>query len=655
MRSFAAGALLLLSIAAAAGARGLADPDSDRDPNAPAADAGARTADANAPADASAPADRVSPLPPPATRSGLRGRWFEFLSALNDDDFPSAHLASADILRTASRVGISRLSDFSRAALYQARLAERQGKVKRADLALETAIQLDPDLVDPRWEKARLAWGRHEYAASAVALGEAVNALFQAEESRREFVSNALLLVGASFALASAGLVLALMLRHARRLYHSVRERSEPAFGRRGTIAVALALLGLPLWLSFGPFWLLLYWAVLVCVHASARERVILAAALLVVGFLGPLSNAIAERNLIARSPLVSAAVDLEEKKEEGGSVDLLRRASQVFSEDPDVWFLLGRFAQRRDDYDEASADYARALKADPRNFRSMIGIGNIHFWQGDLGEAMTDYRDAIQVQPRSALAWYNLSLAQGDAYLFDQQKESLANARRLSPREVDRWIESPALARVLSLDYSIDEAERRSRRWTRDVKSQSLPGLGHAYAPADLFVVPTSVGPWLALLLGLTLGAVARRGRWGARECARCGKAFCRRCKLPGSAALYCADCDRLLSSKDAGDIASHVAQSEEARRNLRQRQREARWLSVLFPGARRMAEGRPVTGFVILFGFFLFLLVALVGGRVYPVRSLPTAMYFPVREIAATVLAFGVWIGANVGVVRS
>jgi hypothetical protein len=95
-------------------------------------------------------------------------------------------------------------------------------------------------------------------------------------------------------------------------------------------------------------------------------------------------------------------------------------------------------------------------------------------------------------------------------------------------------------------------------------------------------------------------------------------------------------------------------VARSEEARRNQRQRQREARWLSVVFPGARRISEGHPLTGFLILFGFFLFVLVALVGGRIYPVRSLPTATYFPVREIAATVLAFTVWLASNLGAAR-
>jgi len=607
------------------------------------------------PPESEQPSGTVSPLPPPTTRSGLRGRWFEFLSALNEDDFAGARLASADLLHTASRVGIARLSDFSRGALYEARLADRQGKVLRADLALETAIRLDPDLIDPRWEKARVAYTRHEYVDSAAGLAEAIGALFEADESRREFVSNAALLAGASFALAAAAMIVALLLRQWRRLYHAVRERAMPTFGRAGTVGVAIALLALPIWLSFGPFWLLLYWGVLVCIHATVRERVILASVLLVAGFLGPLSQEIADRNLIARSPLVSAAIDLEEKKEEGGSVDLLRRASEVFSEDADVWYLLGRFAQRRDDYDEAAADYSHALKADPGNFRAMIEVGNIHFWQGDLSEAITDYRNAIRIRPESALGYYNLSLAEGDAYAFDQQKQALAVARRLSPRETDRWIESPTLSRVLSLDYSVEEAERRSRRWSREVKSQALPGLGHAYSMADLLLVPTSVGPWLSMLLGVVLGAIAQRSRWGARECARCGKAFCRACKPPGSAALYCADCDRLLAVKETADIAAHVAQSEEARRNLRQRQREARWLSVVFPGARRVSEGRAATGLLVLFLFFFFVLVALIGGRIYPVRSVPTASFFPVREIAASALAFLVWIAANIGIVRT
>ncbi len=594
--------------------------------------------------------EMVAPLPPPATRSGLRGRWFEFQSALNDDDLPSARLALADILKTADRVGLSRLSDFSRAALQQARLAEKLGKKSRANLALDAAIQLDPDLLDARWERAKIYLSRREYAKSASAIAASAEALARAQESRREFLSNVAILLATSIAAATAALILALLIRYVRLLLHDLKERSVPAFGSRGAALVAAAVLGLPLWLSFGPLWLFLYWSILVSLYAEAGERFVLWTALAVVGLIGPAFQMIADENLVARSPLVSAAIDLNEKREEGGSVDLLRRASQIFPEDADVWYLLGRFAQRRDDYDEASADYAKALKNDPGNFRTMIAMGNIHFWQGDLSEAITDYRNGLQAKPASALAFYNLSVAQGDSYLFDQQKESLANARRLSPRDVDRWIESPTLARVLSLDYSVEEAAARSRRWGREPKSQVLPGIGHEPSAAEVFTSVPALGPWAAILLGALIGAILRSNGFGAEECVRCGGTFCRRCKPRGSAAAFCKECVRLFVTKEGADIAAKVAHSSETRRQQKIRQRERRFLSLLLPGASRISRGQPAFGFGVFLVFFFFLALAFLAGRLFPIRSLPSRPLYPWREAIAGTLAFALWLGANI-----
>ena len=593
--------------------------------------------------------EMVAPLPPPATRSGLRGRWFEFQSALNEDDMASARVALTDVLKTADRVGISRLSDFSRAALHQARLAERLGKRSRANLALDAAIQLDPDLLDARWERAKIYLTRREYARSASAIVASVEALARAQESRREFLSNAAVLLGASFAVAAAALILALLVRYIRPLLHDLKERSSPALGERGAVLAAAAVLGLPLWLSFGPLWLFLYWSILVSIYAETRERLVLWGVLAAVGLVGPALQMIADENLIARSPLVSAAIDLNEKREEGGSVDLLRRASQIFPEDADVWYLLGQFAQRRDDYDEASADYAKALKNDPGNFRTMIAMGNIHFWQGDLSEAVTDYRNAIQVRPTSALAYYNLSVAQGDSYLFDQQKESLANARRISPRDVDRWIESPTLARVLSLDYSVEEAAARSRRGGREPKSQILPGIGHEPSAKEVFSSVAALAPWAAILLGALMGAAVRSGGFGAEECVRCGRAYCRRCKPRGSAAAFCRECVRLFVTKEGADIAAKMAHSSEARRQQKIRQRERRILSLLLPGASRISRGQPAFGFVVFFVFFFLLTVAFLAGHLFPIRSLPSRPLYPWREAICGALAFALWLGAN------
>jgi tetratricopeptide (TPR) repeat protein len=601
------------------------------------------------------PADQISPLPPPATRAGLRGRWFEFLSALHDDDFPATRVALTDILKTADRVGISRLSDFSRAALQEARLAQRLAKRERAAVAYDAAIRLDPDLPDARWEQARFSWTGGRKSRALLEEMEGVTALLSSRESRRELFSNAVILLGISWGAALAGLVISLFVRHIRRISHDLQESAEKIFGGRGALPLGVAFLGLPLWLSFGPLWLLLYWAAILFAYSERRERIWLALALVTSSLAAPAFEKIADSNIIARSPLVSAAVELEEKKEEGGSVDLLRRASQVFPEDPDVWYLLGRFAQRREDYEEAAANYARALKADPHNFRCMIALGNIRFWQGDLAQASQDYRDALGMRPNSALANFNLSLAQGDSYLFDQQKESLANARRFSPHEVDRWIESPTLGRVISLEYTVPEAEDRTRQWGRNSKSQVLPGIHQPPSFWEMIASPLCLGPWVVLLAGFLLYHLVRSLGVGASECARCGKPFCPRCKAKDAPALYCQECVRIYFSKQGPDIARQVASSEEAKRSQRLRRRERRILSLFLPGARRITDGQAGSGFLVLFIFFLLVAVSFLTASLFPVRSIPVSPAFPLRAAAAGSLAFLIWLVSNVRTLRS
>jgi tetratricopeptide (TPR) repeat protein len=605
---------------------------------------------------ASGGTDLVSPLPPPATRSALRGRWFEFLSALNDDDVPSARIALSDLLETADRVGISRLSDFSRAALQQARRARESGDPTNEVLALGAAIRLDPELFDARWEKLRYDLRRRDYAAASTDFGTAMSALLTAYETRREIVSNAVIVATAGLAGAAAGFILILVVRHMRRILHDLAEFSGRLLGgRKGAVPLVILLLGLPLWLTLGPFWLFLYWGGLAFLYAERAEQRILAVLLVAVGGISPCWRLIADKNLIARSPLVAATADLAEMKEEGASVELLHQASRVFPEDPTVWYLLGRFAQRRLAYDEAATDYARSLRNDPRSFRTKVALGNIHFWQGDLMQAVQDYREAVQLHPGSALAYYNLSLAQGDAYLFDQQRASLSAARQISPREVDHWIESPTLARVLSRGFTVGEAERRSREWSREAKSQLLPGMVHRPSWPELFWAPEVLAPWAALLLAILIDAVRSRRGVGAMECVRCGRSYCRRCKPPRTPPTLCADCSATLARRDVVDPDVQSLLSEQARKKQRLRRRERRLASLVLPGARGVAQGMPVRGFFTLLAFCVLLAAALLTHSLFPVYSLPGGGVYPVRQVAAASLAFLIWIVAGIRTMRA
>ncbi len=94
--------------------------------------------------------DALSPLPPPVTRGLYRAQWFEFLSAFSDNDTAAEARALDGMARAARKVGVRRLSDFSRTAVYLGRRAEKQAQPDRADRAYRAALTLDdsnPDAI----------------------------------------------------------------------------------------------------------------------------------------------------------------------------------------------------------------------------------------------------------------------------------------------------------------------------------------------------------------------------------------------------------------------------------------------------------------------------------------------------------------------------
>ena len=87
--------------------------------------------------------ERISPLPPPVTRGLYRTHWFVFLNAYLEEDARAAAGALEQLKKAALAVGVRRLSDFSRTALYEARKAEASGRIESADRGYGAALELD--------------------------------------------------------------------------------------------------------------------------------------------------------------------------------------------------------------------------------------------------------------------------------------------------------------------------------------------------------------------------------------------------------------------------------------------------------------------------------------------------------------------------------
>jgi tetratricopeptide (TPR) repeat protein len=592
--------------------------------------------------------DSVSALPPPVTRGLYRSNWFEFLNALLEDDEAGAAQSLTRLRRAAQAVGVRYLSDFSRTAVSQGRNAERQGQTARAARAYDAAIALDGTSYDAVASKIGFLLRQRQFGKALSLFPDSFGALFQTREARFALFSSLALWGAIAFSAAALATVFILLWRCGPRLTHDLGEQAGRRFGAGAALPFTLIVLGLPLAAGLGPYWLLLWWTVVVFPYAAARERAILAVGLIVMALAPTLFAWIGRENIIRRSPLYVAAVDLEEQREDGAAEDGLRQTSSVFAEDSDVWFLLGMYAQRAGDTQKAIASYDRAVAADPKDYRALVHRGNVRFEEGDYGQASRDYSAAVERNPRAAEALYNLSVARGESYDFQGQARAIAQARAISGSSVDAWSSRLTLSRVVPAAYSVERARQRIEKWNAQSKSRRLPGHLPERGLLPALRSPATIGPLAALLLAVVWAWW--RGRRGvAGECVRCGRPFCGLCKRYGDTPLFCTPCVRLEIRREEPGIAAHVDQTREIRRRIALRDRACRVLSILLPGAHPYFSERPMRGLAALFGFFFALTAAVIGWRFFEVRPLaPRPLWSPLTLFAGAV-ALAFWIAGN------
>ncbi|MFY9550659.1 MAG: tetratricopeptide repeat protein, partial [Thermoanaerobaculia bacterium] len=450
--------------------------------------------------------ESLSPLPPPVTRSQYRAQWFEFLSAFSENDAAAANKALDAMVRAGRKVGVHRLADFSRTAVFLGRRAEKQGQADRAARAYDAALKLDSS--NPDAVIARLSFlVRHAKALDALEfLPSATVEAFSTHEARVAILSSLGILVSLGIAGMLLATILALAVRHGPRAAHDIREKAHRTFGQSGALPLALVILSLPLLVGLGPGWLVLYWGALLYPYAEKGERAVLVAAFLGLALVPPLLSWITAANIEQRSPLFVAAVDLAERREDASAEDGLRQAAAVFPEDSDVWFLLGIYAERSGDVQRAQADYGRAMQADPSDYRPILNRGNVRFAEGEYSEAVRDYIEASKRTPRAAEIYYNLSLARGEAYDFEGQAAAIHQAREISASQVNGWMSTPTLSRVVPAGYSLARARRRIAEWNAQPKSRRLPGHGAAGRDWRGLLSAWSLPPLGALALGIAL-----------------------------------------------------------------------------------------------------------------------------------------------------
>jgi tetratricopeptide (TPR) repeat protein len=590
---------------------------------------------------------RVPPLPPPVTRAAYSSSWFELQSALQENDARTATAALQTMMKASRAAGVRRLSSYSRAALHEARKAEA-AKAPHADLAYSVAATLDESSFDAAASRIAFLLRRGRFRDAGSRTPPALATVFAIAETRLAFFSSLALAVTITLALTAVVIVLGLFLAHFRRLWHDLREIAGRPFGQQAAAPLAVGLLVLPFLFAFGPMWLLLYWAVIAYAYSERRERALLAAAVFALGAVPLMVDMVARENLIRRSPLYLATVDLDERRDDSSVEEQLASIVSSSPDQPDAWFLIGMYAERAGDYSKALTAYSRAIQADPRDYRALVNRGNVRFIEGDYSEAIGDYEEAARRAPEAAEAYYNLSVARSEIYDFKGQERARARAVEISRRDVDAWSSRPPLSRVVPAAYPLSIARERSNRWVRRSPDPKHP----VVAPTpilDLLRSPWCLAPWGAFVVAVIFRAIRTR-RGFAVECSRCGRAFCRFCKRYGGPAGLCGRCVRLYSRKDEAAQELREADRFESEKRARARRRVIRASSLIAPGIHRFFGERPFVAAASLLLFFLAATLALGGAWVFELRPLaPFRDVLPAR-VALAFAALLLWMFANV-----
>ncbi len=581
-----------------------------------------------------------------------RDIWPQATAAARDGDLETATAKKNELLAAARSYGIRTFPVYAAgASAWASRTAKAQPEL--AKWAERTSRELDG-------RSPAVAFGEADRAQRTKGWSSAIPLALQGfprvfANYRTGVLSRADLLLVAACAIAITAIILALALfiRYGRSMGHDFRERLSSRFSG-GTVSVlAFALLFLPLFLWLGPVWLAFYWFAIFFGYASWPERGAIIVVLILVAML-PVSVDLASHWIAGvDSPVVSAAISSADQAYQPDALRRLQELIAVVPDDATLHVLMGNLLAFEGLDDQANVHYRRAVQLRPRYAGAHVNLGNLLFLNNEFQAAMTEYERAEEIDPKLATAFYNHSAAAGETYRFDLQAQMLDKARSADRAFVERTTRNPPPQKIVMYKPSIDEAWTVSELMALRPAARALFGNYSAFNAVRSLSNPVSIGAIVSLLLALLLFVIRRRAGY-ANACIKCGRTFCPRCKSARESTTYCTQCIHIYLKRDGVSLDTKRKKLEEVTEHQSGMTIRNRVFATFLPGSAQLLEGRTTRGVVGVFLFALFVVVAVLVGRLGPALGPTADVAQTLVRIAAIVLAVIAWVLLSLPVYR-
>ncbi|HEX4825585.1 MAG TPA: tetratricopeptide repeat protein [Candidatus Polarisedimenticolaceae bacterium] len=598
----------------------------------------------------------------------FEGLWFQRKAYQTDGREEEAAKQSEKLREFVSDEGVRRMETPAGALLLEARGWMREGNYTRALATLSLAESLDPDRPQIQLARARALSGSGAgvMPAAAEAVKAARGTIRLAVRDLTAVHESALVLVGALLA-AIALMSLFMILRYQVAIRHDVEEwlvRSDrESLAKAGGLLVVL----LPFVVWIGAGWATVWWLVLSFRYMRRAERALAAVLLALAALAYPAYRFAVGLYGLAADPTIRTTIAAANGGYDPDRIVKLRELVDAHPDDPMYRFLLAGLYKNGRYFEEAFEGYKRVLQDSPSTYQARINLGNIYFLIGQYGEATSNYRQALETRPDSALAYYDMYVAQSDSFKLKEAAESLAKAREIDAETTTRLLTQGS--QDAGSPKVVDAAIDFDSIWRATVEGRHLrewldagPEGPRWRTLASTLLNPLSLVALLGLVLAVASLAVFRGAP--ASRCTRCGHPFCAHCKAAREGHEYCNQCVHLFVLGDGLAPETKSMKLYEVERHERWGRRVRRIGSAVLPGAGDLLAGRAWVGFTLLALWIL----ALVAGypsclapaeaalgmtvRIADLRpvALPDVYGLNAATLLAIPLAALVWLTANV-----
>ncbi len=581
-----------------------------------------------------------------------RDIWPQATAAADTGDVDLAIKKTTELTDTGKSYGLKKYPLYASAAAALAGQADKQGSKDVANWAAKAALQLDPKSPAVAFALADRAAAQKNWVVALQSNFRGIVQVFLNYRTRLLSKADFLIVLALAVMLMTGLFALVLFFRYGRAMAHDFREILSQRF-RGGSVSVlAFALLFLPLFVWFGPLWLIFYWFVIFFGYASVIERVMIGVVAILLAMLPVALDAAANWTAGVDSPVIMSAIASEEQSYQPEALRRMQDLLSAIPDNADLHLLTGNLQLQEGNEAQANIHYRRSAEL-KESAGAHVNIGNLHFLDNDFPAAITEYEKAQQLDSRMAIAYYNHSVASGELYRFDEQGQQLEQAKKIDRPGIERILSNPPTQKIVMYRPPLSQAWDLAANIARKGTARSVFGSYSSFDPAVSAINPMTIGSLLTIVLAVALW-LKRRTRGFAGQCIKCGRTFCHRCKSARESATYCTQCIHIYLKRDGVSLDTKRSKLDEVSEYHSAMNTRNRIFATFIPGSAQLLEGKTVGGLITVLFFFVFVSIAILTGRLAPAIGPVAETAKLMIRIVAILFAIVMWFFLSFPVYR-